>query len=78
MLEKEPFCLKVFAVKKKKKLKDQLQTFCNNFHEKVRNSLRMVPNDAECVFMVITWSGAIWWIILQLMQVTQPSGSICN
>ena len=23
-------------------------------------------------------SGAIWWIILQLMQVTQPGGSICN
>ena len=23
-------------------------------------------------------SGAIWWIILQRMQVTQPGGSICN
>ena len=23
-------------------------------------------------------SGAIWWIILQLMQVTQPGGPICN
>ena len=44
--------MKVFAVKKKKKLKDQLQTFCNNFYEKVR----MVPNDAECVYMVIKWS----------------------
>ena len=23
-------------------------------------------------------SGAIWWTILQLMQVTQPGGKICD
>ena len=23
-------------------------------------------------------SGAIWWTILQLIQVTQPGGKICN
>ena len=35
-----------------------------------------------CTFSLLHFSilatGAIWWIILPLMQVTQPSVSICN